>query len=200
MKNLKSLAIISLASLFAFGQVQAAEPKKTAKKPQTKQVAKKQTSKKSSNKTSTAKKVAAGTAAAAATTAAATKAKQDPLKEFNEAFGIAFKGYHIANDESGQPFLFLKYDLINKGTKAIQAVKFIGAFSYNNDIIYAQEIPLTFNTPLKEKEHNSIEMKIPLSHVPEAARNLFQTPNAAITAINGAQTLVFSDKTGIVVK
>lgn len=200
MKNLKSLAIISLASLFAFGQVQAAEPKKTAKKPQTKQVAKKQTSKKSSNKNSTAKKVEAGTAAAAATTAAATKAKQDPLKQFNDAFGIRFTGHRVERDESGQAFLFLKYELTNKGSKQVKAVKFIGAFSHNDQIIYAQEIPLTFNKPLKAKEHNSIEMRVPFSNVPEASRNIFLTPNAQISALNGAQTLVFSDNTGILVK
>lgn len=206
MKKLKSLAVISLASLFVFSHVQAAEPKKnaqkqTSQKQQTKQTSKKQTTQKSSKKTSTVKKAAAGTAAAAATTAAASKVNQeDPLKQFNEAFGITFMGYRVESDASGQSFLFLKYDLINKGNKPIKAVKFIGAFTHNNNIIYAQEIPLTFNQPLNAKDKNSIEMKIPFANVPEASRNIFLTANAPISAVNGAQALVFSDNTGIVIK
>lgn len=200
MKKLNSLAIISLASLFVFNSAQAAEPKKNTQKPQTKQVAKKQTTQKSAKKSSTVKKAAVGAAAAATTTAVASKAKQDPLKQFNEAFGITFMGYRVESDASGQAFLFLKYDLINKGNKPIKAVKFIGAFTHNNNIIYAQEIPLTFNQPLNAKDKNSIEMKIPFANVPEASRNIFLTANAPISAVNGAQALVFSDNTGIVIK
>lgn len=212
MKLLKSLAIVSLASLFAFSSAQA-DTKKTSSKPQTKQqqtkkqsAKPKQTQKKQTTqkKNSNVKKAAVATGAAAATGAAVSQDKA--LKQFNDAFGIKMTQYQLENDKDGKMQLHLTYELTNKGKKSVKAVKFIGAFVHQNqasnkqEIVYAQEIPLTFNTPLKSKEHTSIDIRIPFDTLPEASRPYFTNANIKLGVVNGAQVLVFSDNTGIVLK
>lgn len=207
MKLLKSLAIVSLASLFAFSTAQA-NTQKPAKKPQTtKQQAKKQPQKKQASKqtqkapakkTSTAKKAAVATGAAVAG-AAATQPK-NALKQFNDAFGIKMTKYQVEKDEAGKLSLHMTYELTNKGKKSVKAVKYIGAFLHNNQVLYAQEIPLTFNNHLKSQAHTSIDIRVPFENIPEAARPYFINQNVKLNVVNGAQILVFSDNTGIVVK
>lgn len=185
MKLLKSIALISLSSVLAFGTAQAAETKKNNQKTQTKQTQQKNTQKKQNqNNKSEAKAPTA----------------EESLKAFNKAFGIRFVGHKVANNAAGKPTLLLKYEFTNKGTKDIRAVKFIGGFTYNNQVIYAQEIPLTFNTPLKSKDQVVLDIAVPLEKVPENARPILLDSNAKLGTLNGAQALVFNDKTGIVIK
>lgn len=215
MKLLKSIAIASLASMFALSTAQANTQKSTAKTQTKQQQSKKQTNTKTTKqatkpaakqtannkntqkKSSTAKK-AAGVAAAAA--APAVLSQDQALKLFNESFGIRLLGYKVDNNSAGKPHLFLKYELTNKGKKDIKAVQFIGAFTHNNQIVYAQEIPLTFNNLLKVKDKTTVDMAIPFENVPENARQLFLASNAQLGVVSGAKTLVFSDNTGIQLK
>lgn len=210
MKLLKSLAIVSFASLFAFSTAQA-DTKKPASKPKTKQTTQKkqpakkqaQTKQATQKKSSTVKKAAAVTGAAAAGAAVASQDKA--LKQFNDAFEIKMTQYKLETDKDGKAQLHLTYELTNKSQKSVKAVKFIGAFVHQNkatnkqEIVYAQEIPLTFNTHLKGKDKTSIDILVPFESVPEAARPYF-TSNEKLGVVNGAQVLVFSDNTGIVIK
>lgn len=214
MKLLKSLAIVSLASLFAFSTAQANTQKPAKKQQTTKQQAKKQPQKKQATKqtqkapakkTSTAKKAAVAGAAAAGAGAAAAQQK-NALKQFNDAFGIKMAKYQLEKDAAGKTQLHITYEFTNKGKKAVQAVKFIGAFVHHNaqtnkqEIVYHLELPLTFNTPLKAKEQTSIDVTVPFDSLPEASRPYFTDPNMKLGVVNGAQVLVFTDKTGIVIK
>lgn len=216
MKMLKSFALISLATLFALNTAQADTKKKTSK-PQTKQVtAKKPAAKKTTtakqaknkqvtNKGSTAKKVAtaAGVATAGAAVANAKQSavsQQDALKQFNAAFGIKFERFVVEQESDGTQFLALEYNLTNRSNKSVKMVQYIGAFLYNNQIVYAQEIPLAFDKLFPPQESTNVKMRIPFTEVPEVARKLFLTPNVQINTVNGAQLLVFGDNSKIVVK
>lgn len=177
MKLLKSMAIISLASLFTLSNAYADNNQKQSKQ-QTKQTQKQtKQSKKSTEPT-----------------------PEQSLKMFNDSFGIRFVGHKVANDQTGKPQLLLKYEFTNKSNKGVRAVKFIGGFTYNQQMIYAQEVPLTFNTPLKAKEKVVLDIAVPFEKVPEKARPILLDSNAKIGTLNGAQALVFSDKTGILLK
>ena len=185
MKLVKSLALISLSSLLAFGTANAEtnqkqqQQKQTQKQQSQKQQQQKQQQKKQNNKALSA---------------------EESLKLFNKSFGIRLLGHRVANGTNGKPNLTLKYEYTNKSDKAIGAVKYIGGFTHNNQIIYAQEIPLTFNTPLKAKEKVVLDIVVPFEKVPEAARPILTDNNIKLGTLNGAQALVFSDKTGVVIK
>lgn len=204
MKLLKSILTASLVSAFIWGNAQANTPKnnqkQSTKQTQAKQTKKqaakpKQQAKTAQKKATTAKKAAAATAAAAA--APAVLSQDEALKLFNQSFGIRLLGYKVDNNTEGKPHLYLKYELTNKGQKDVQGVKFIGAFTHNSQIIYAQEVPLTFNNPLKAQDKTVIDMAIPFENVPEIARPLMLDQNAQLGVVTGAQTLVFTDNTGI---
>lgn len=192
MKLLKSVALISLSSVLAFGTANA-ETKQTNQKQQSKQT-QKQSQKQNQKQAQKNQKQQNNKNAPKALTA------EESLKAFNDSFGIRFVGHRVANNEEGKPNLLLRYDFTNKGTKEIRAVKFIGVFTYNGQDIYAQEIPLTFDTPFKAKESVSLNIAIPLEKIPEAARPILLDSNAKIGTKNLAQVLVFTDKTGIVLK
>lgn len=188
MKLLKSVALISLSSVLAFGTANA-ETKQTNQKQQSKQAQKQNQKQAQKNQKQQNNKNAPKALTA-----------EESLKAFNDAFGIRFIGHRVANGDSGKPNLQLKYEFTNKGKKEIRAVKFIGGFTYNNQIIYAQEIPLTFNTPLKATEKVVLDIVVPLEKVPEFSRPILLDSNAKIGTMNGAQALVFTDKTGILIK
>lgn len=185
MKLLKSLAIISLASLFAFSTAQA-DTKQKQKKQTTKQTQKKQTNQKKQNTKKNTKK---------APTA------EESLKQFNQHLKMRLAAHRVIQGSDGKPLLVLKYEFLNKGNKAIKAVRFVGGITYNNEVILAQEIPLNFGkTGLKAHEHVVLDLSIPFDKVPEKSRPILMDSSAKVGQKNAAEVLVFTDNTGIVVK
>lgn len=128
------------------------------------------------------------------------KRKTEPLKQFNDAMGIRFVGYQLIQGNDGKPAVMLRYELTNKSKKDVKEVQFIGAFYHNEQIVYAQEIPLTFNTPLKAKSDISLDISVSAERVPAQALALFSANRTDINAVNGAQLLIFTDKSRIEVK
>lgn len=189
MKLLKSLAIISLASLFAFSTAQA-DTKQSNKKQTTKQTSKQTQKKQNSQKKQNNKK----------NTKKAPTA-EEALKQFNQHLRMRLVGHKVNQGSDGKPQLVLKYEFLNKGNKAIKAVRFIGGVTYNNEVILAQEIPLNFGkTGLKAKDNVILDLSIPFDKVPEKSRPILMDSTAKVGQKNAAEVLVFTDNTGIVVK
>lgn len=191
-KLFTSLAFSSLISIFTIGNVMAQnqnQPKQT--KPQTKQAQTKQNQAK--NQKQQAQKKQQNQKA----NAPQTLSSDEALKQFNASFGIRLVARQI-NQNQGQ--LLLRYELTNKSAKDIHEVQFISAFTHNNQIIYAQEIPLTFNTPLQAQNMISLDISVPLEKVPAQARTLLADSNTPIGLVNGAQLLTFTDKTKLEIK
>lgn len=190
MKLTKSLILSTFLSLWALNGAQAQtqnQPKQA--KPQSKQTQtkaqKQQAQKKQAQKKQTQQ------------VAPKTLNSEEALKQFNEAFNIRFVGRQF---NLNQRQLTLRYELTNKSKKDIHEVKFISAFTHNDQIIYAQEIPLTFHTPLKAQNAISLDISVPLEKIPTGAQPILANQQLQVGIINGAQLLTFTDKTALEIK
>lgn len=182
MKAFKFIALISLTSLLAVNNVQAQSSQQTQQQPTSKKQQQQQQKQKQQQQKQKKN---------------ATTAEDQALAQFNQAFGIRFLGWQFAADNGGKNHIQLRYELQNKGKKDIRAVQFLGGFMHNDQIIYAQEIPLTFNTPLKAKDNIVLDISVPVEKLPQQALNIMSQPNAQVSVINGAQQLVFTDNSKI---
>lgn len=177
MKGLKT-AIIALATLFAFSSVQAQTQSASQ---QSQKQSQKQTQKQKKQKKS-------------------QPVVDEALKQFNEAFAIRFIGWQFVKDNNGKEYIQLRYDLTNKSNKDVHAVQFIGGFTHKKQIIYAQEIPLTFNTPLKAQNNVVLDISVPSEKLPPKAVAIMSQEKPDVGVMNGAQILMFTDNTVIEVK
>ncbi|KMK52533.1 hypothetical protein RO21_00500 [[Actinobacillus] muris] len=128
-----------------------------------------------------------------------TKSDQ-ALKQFNKAFGIRLVGRSMTKDEAGNPVFVATYELENKSKQRIKAVHWIGGYSHNQQILFAQDFPLNFDPALKAKSKITVNINLPFDKIPEQARAVIADPNAEISVVNGAKRLEFSSKKVIEIK
>lgn len=206
MKSYSSLALASLLSLFAVNSVSAQTQTNSVTQQQSKQIRQyKQNQQKQQAQQKQAQQKQAQQKQAQQTNKKQEQKNQpnaltadEALKQFNDSMTINFLGYQVVTNEN--PHLLLRYDLINKSKKDIAEVSFISAFTAKEQIFYAQEIPLTFNTPLKKNSNITLDISVPMNKLPEHALPILSEPNAQIGIINGAQLLMFTDKTKLEIK
>lgn len=180
MKSLKAIALMSLIGTFSLNTAQAQTQTQTTKPTANQQQAKQtQQQKKKQKKAPVA---------------------DEALKQFNDAFSIRFVGWQFVKDNAGKEYIQLRYDLTNKSQKDIQGVQFIGGFTHKEQIIYAQEVPLTFNTPLKAKTNVVLDISVPVEKLPTQAVKIMSQDKPQVGVMNGAQILIFTDNSVIEVK
>ncbi len=128
-----------------------------------------------------------------------SKADQS-LNNFNKAFGIKLVARNITTDNAGQSFVIFTYELENRSKKDIKSASWISGYTLNQQVIFTQELPLTFNPALKAQTVLKTDISIPLTKIPEHARQILLDPNAPIGVINAAQSLTFTKGAPINVK
>lgn len=190
-KYLTTFLLASTVALFgtnqAVAETQNNKPKQQAQqKPQSQQQKQQQQAKKAEPKKQTKK--------------AANMTPEQALKAFNNAFGIKVTNYRFVTNEQNKPQLLLRYELTNKGKKAISSVKFISALTYNNQVFYAEPVSLNFEPVFKAGQNFALELAVPADKLSEQALNILSTPQVQISYMNGALSLQFADKTQIVIE
>ncbi|WP_373767378.1 hypothetical protein [Glaesserella sp.] len=177
MKTLTSLVLIS--SLLAPAMVYA-EP--NTKPASTKQANTKQAQ---SNKTTQKKNT--------------SKADQS-LNNFNKAFGIKLVARNITKDNTGQTFATFTYELENRGKKEIKSAEWISAFTFHQQVLFTQELPLTFTPALKANTTIKTDISIPMAQIPQQVHQILLDTKAPIGVINAAKSLTFTKGSPITVK
>lgn len=133
--------------------------------------------------------------------AAKKAAKKDKaLEQFNQAFGIRLVERKMGNDEAGKPIFIATYELENKSKQTVRAVHWIGGYTHDQQILFAQDFPLNFDPALKAKSKITVDISVPLAQIPEQARAVIADPNAVISILSGAKRLEFGSKKVIEVK
>ena len=95
----------------------------------------------------------------------------------------------------------LIYSVENKANKRdIKSVNWVGAFLYNNEVFFAQDIPIIFEQPLKRKTKNNVTVTIPFELIPAQAQAILLNPQTKINNLVGAKNITFTNGAKIEVK
>lgn len=126
--------------------------------------------------------------------------KEDPnLKLFNQSFSIKLIHRSIVTINN-QEQLLTKYEIENKSKNTIKAAHWISALHDGKQVIFTQDIPISFDKGLEPKSKLVIDVAIPLANIPEPARSIFLDPKTPIGSLSGAKSLTFSNGKKIVIK
>lgn len=127
-------------------------------------------------------------------------AEDKNLKQFNANVTIRLLSAQVISQNQKQA-LELIYSIENKNKKHhIKSVNWIGTFLHNNQLFFAQDIPITFDTPLKSKSKYDVTVTIPFETISKPATAIFLDPNKQITNLIGARNIIFTNGTKIEVK
>ena len=193
----KLITLLSLSSLLVMNTLNAAEPAKA--KPAAKAQPQKAQSKAQPQAAAAPKKEAAKAKEAPK---AKQPAQQKPanaapadanLKRFNQNIGLNFTQRGVVKTKDNKEMVTLRYTIENRGKSEIKSVTWVGAYMVGNEAIFVQEIPLTFNKPLKAKAKEDITIQVPLANLPQKARQYFLSKDANIGVLNVARNVTFTD-------
>lgn len=211
MTLLKSFSLIIL-SLFIVNTATADEKKPTKQANEQKQtVQKKATDKQSTQKKATEKKTTQKKNADKQKTQKKATEKQssipktdeqinnENLKLFNNTVSIRLVSGQIINNNA--PALQLIYTIENKDKKkSMSSITWVGAFAYNEQVFFSQEMPVKFNTPLEPHKKIDITITYPFEQISENAQMIFLNQQQKIQTVYGAKNITFTNGTKIDVK
>ena len=128
------------------------------------------------------------------------QAEDKNLKQFNTNVAIRLVSAQVINQNQKQIFELI-YSVENKANKRdIKSVNWVGAFLYNNEVFFAQDIPIIFEQPLKRKTKNNVTVTIPFELIPAQAQAILLNPQTQIKNLVGAKNITFTNGTKIEVK
>lgn len=147
--------------------------------------------------------MAINTAVANTKTAQPAKSEQKVdknLQQFTSNVVIKLTARSLGKDEKNQPVLQFHYEITNRSSKNdIKAVNWVSALTYNNQVVWLRDIPMSFQTPLKRKTTSKITMNVPAAAFQPEVQKLMMNPKVQIGSIVGAKSLEFTNGTKIIV-
>ena len=201
MTLLKSFSLIIL-SLFIINTATADEKKSTKQVNEQKQTVqkkateKKTTQKKNTDKQKTQKKTTEKQSSLSKTD---EQINSENLKLFNNTVSIRLVSGQIINNNA--PALQLIYTIENKDKKkSMSSITWVGAFAYNEQVFFSQEMPVKFNTPLEPHKKIDITITYPFEQISENAQMIFLNQQQKIQIVYGAKNITFTNGTKIDVK
>lgn len=121
--------------------------------------------------------------------------------QFNQAVQIAAVKRTIEKDAQGNESVAFTYEVKNVGNKAIKAIHWATGYSFNGQMLYAANLPLTFtDTVFAPQASFSITEKTAVNSIPEQFRATVLEPNNTIQANIGGVSVEFEDGSKIEVK
>lgn len=131
----------------------------------------------------------------------AIQKKEDPnLKRFNDAVNVKYLGYQHNKDEKGNSIIDFVYRIENKSNRNIRSVHWATSYLYDQEVILAHDLPVSFSKPLMRNTATEIAFSIPLENLPSRARDIFSQTSPKIMMVNQAKSIVFSNGAKITVK
>ncbi|OOF71157.1 hypothetical protein [Rodentibacter caecimuris] len=139
------------------------------------------------------------TSTAPEVTTPATQTEKTPIEQFNSSVKISVKSRTILQNDQKERAIAFVYEIQNLTDKPIVALHWASAYSVNDQILYAQNFPLTFEKPIPAKGTETVTGTVPASNILEQNRELALNPEAQVNTVIGAYQVTFADGSSIVV-
>lgn len=187
MKLIKALTVLSLSALVSVSTY--AEPNKPNTKPQAKK------------EQPAAKKVQQNTKAKKEVKKAPVNNTEKQLKRFTDSLKLTYSGIE-ALENNGQPVINFNYVVQNTSKHNMKQIHWTATYIYNNQAVLVQDVPFTFEKPLKPKQSLPLTFSVPFVNLPHGAQVALSTPEnrKATSAQFQAKSIVFTNGTKIEVK
>lgn len=123
-----------------------------------------------------------------------TKEKEpvSDLQQFVDTVDLNFIGAAL-QEENNQQVLTFQYSLENKSNKAIKSLHWAIYYTYENQILFTQDMPLVFEDGLPGKKMISIEFSIPWQDLSPEVQTLVSNENQELSSQYQAKSIEFVD-------
>ena len=123
---------------------------------------------------------------------------QDAKTQFEQAVKITATKRTLAKDAKGNATVSVTYDIENTGDKAIKAIHWISAYSFEGKILYVANLPLDFADAIPVKAKAIFNETTALENIPAEFRSTVENPNSNIQTIIGPMSIEFADGSKII--
>ncbi|MDO4697500.1 MAG: hypothetical protein Q4A60_02305 [Pasteurellaceae bacterium] len=124
--------------------------------------------------------------------------QRSELQQFSDAFSLRFINA-MAEDQQGRIILKFKYQLENRSTKAIKSVHWATYYTYNNQILLTQDLPLSFNN-FQPNTRLPVDFSIAWDELPKIMQETIADSSKQIVPQYQAKSIEFIDGSRIEVK
>lgn len=123
---------------------------------------------------------------------------QDAKAQFEQAVKITATKRALTKDAKGNATVSITYDIENTGAKAIKAIHWISAYSFEGKILYVANLPLDFADAIPVKAKAIFNETTALENIPAEFRSTVENPNSNIQAIIAPMSIEFADGSKII--
>ena len=123
---------------------------------------------------------------------------QDAQTQFEQAVKITATRRALTKDAKGNATVSVTYDIENTGDKAIKAIHWISAYSFEGKILYVVNLPLDFADAIPVKAKAIFNETTALENIPAEFRSTVENPNSNIQTIIGPMSIEFADGSKII--
>lgn len=124
--------------------------------------------------------------------------QRSDLERFSDAFSLRFINAST-EEQQGKVFLTFKYQVENRSNKAIKRVHWATYYTYNNQILLTQDLPLSFEN-FQPNSQLPIDFSIAWDNLPQAMKETIADSSKSIVPQYQAKSIEFVDGTKIEVK
>lgn len=125
-------------------------------------------------------------------------AHQDAKAQFEQAVKIMATKRALTKDAKGNATVSVTYDIENTGAKAIKAIHWISAYSFEGKILYVANLPLDFADAIPVKAKAIFNETTALENIPAEFRSTVENPNSNIQTVIGPMSIEFADGSKII--
>lgn len=214
MKLIKPLTVLSLSALLSVSayaepnkkpapkgqKPQTAQPQKATAKPVAKPASKPTPAKNTAKPTAPVKQLNADKPATSSPKVAAPVSNNNAkLAEFSRSLGLTFNGVKVVQ-QNNQPYVTFSYVVKNKAKRSIKTVHWAANYVSGNQIILTQDVPITFEQPLKPNQSVPLNFSTAWENLPQLTQQALISNNGNISAYFQAKSITFSNNRKIVVE
>lgn len=113
------------------------------------------------------------------------------LQQFSDAFSLRFINATTENQQ-GKVILKFQYQVENRSPKAIKQVHWVTYYTYNDQVLLTQDLPLSFNN-FKPNSSLPIDFSIAWENLPQAMKETIADSSKQIVPQYQAKSIEFVD-------